>query len=409
MKLKLDTKTIAGLELAKGRREDFAWDTEIEGFGLRLRRSGEDTRRTYVAQYRIGGRRSRRVTLGAAAKLTPTQAREAARKILARVSLGDDPQAEKQAKREAQAQTFKAVVEDYLADRLPALRPASYRLARLYLAGPYFKPLHSMPLASIRRGDVATCVRVITHAHSPATAVAARRAASAFFAWAIAQDLLGDGANPVTGSYRAGNLEARDHVLTDVELIAVWRACGDDDYGRIVRLLILLGSRRQEVGGMRWSELDIDAGTWTLPAERSKNHKPLTVTLPPAAFEIVKSVPRTTRDQLFGSYSPKGFGAWDEGKRALDKRLGGQVRSFRNHDIRRSVATKMADIGVQPHIIEQILNHQSGHKAGLAGVYNRSQYDREVTAALARWANHVTALIEGRAGSNVVSLQHVLA
>src|SRR5262249_33575970 len=91
-----------------------------------------------------------------------------------------------------------------------------------------------------------------------------------------------------------------EHVLSNAELAKLWNACGDDDHGRILKLLILLGSRRQEVGGMRWSEFDLDAGTWTLPVERSKNHRSHTIVLPPAALAIIEAVPRTSRDHLFG-------------------------------------------------------------------------------------------------------------
>ena len=141
------------------------------------------------------------------------------------------------------------------------------------------------------------------HHHSQsqrATAAAARRALSTFFAWTIAEGLLGNGANPVDGARAPDDPASRDHTPTEAELVAIWKACGDDDFGRIVRLLILLGNRRQEVGGMRWSELDLAAGTWTLPGERSKNHRSLTVALPPPALAIIQSVPRTSRDHLFG-------------------------------------------------------------------------------------------------------------
>src|SRR5215831_11012235 len=123
MKLKLDTKAVASLTLGKGQNEDFAWDTELEGFGLRLRRGAERLRRTYVAQYRAKGH-TRRVTIGSTDRLTPAQAREAARKLLARVALGEDPQDEKAAQRTAAERTFRKVVDAYLADKRPRLRPA---------------------------------------------------------------------------------------------------------------------------------------------------------------------------------------------------------------------------------------------------------------------------------------------
>src|SRR5262249_14165267 len=150
----------------------------------------------------------------------------------------------------------------------------------------------------------------------------------------------------------------RERVLSDSELVALWNACKDDDSGRIFRLLILLGQRRSEVGGMRWSEFDDPErpSTWTLPAGRSKNGRAHTLPVPPMALDIIRAVPKMVfRDQLFGARSDEGFASWNKGKIALDQRSG--VTNWTPHDIRRTVATKMADIGVQPHIIEQVLNH----------------------------------------------------
>jgi integrase len=185
-------------------------------------------------------------------------------------------------------------------------------------------------------------------------------------------------------------------VLTDPELAALWRTCGDDDFGRVVKLLVVTGCRRGEIGGMHWSELDPDKGTWTIPSERSKNKRAHTLPLPQLAWDLIQSVPcRATRDHLFGVHADEGHTNWSPAKRDLDLRLGGRVRPFHLHDIRRSVATGLADLGVQPHIIEQLLNHQSGHKAGPAGIYNRSSYEREVKAALALWADHIRAMADG--------------
>jgi integrase len=396
VKLKLDAKTVAALALSKGKAEDFAWDTELEGFGLRLRRRADDgLLRSWVVQYRASGH-TRRVTVGGADKISPPQARDAARKLLARVELGHDPQAERASKRQREAQSFKSVVDSYLAAKQPELRPASYRVTKLYLTGPYFRSLQPFAVTAIARADVAACIRAIAQKHSVSTAAAARRALSAFFAWAIADGLLGDAGNPVDGSYRPADQVPRDRVLGDAELAAIWNAAGEDDYGRIIRLLILLGARANEVGGMRVSELDLDAGTWTLPAERSKNRRGYTVALPPAALAIIAAVPRTERDHLFGNRADKGFTSWPWHKQELDRRLGETMKPWHVHDIRRTVATGMADIGIEPHIIEAVLNHYSGHRRGVAGIYNRSTYERAVAAALARWDEHVLALVEGR-------------
>jgi integrase len=147
---------------------------------------------------------------------------------------------------------------------------------------------------------------------------------------------------------------------------------------------------------MRWSEIDMDMGTWTLPAARSKNKRAHTLPLPQMALDIIAAIPRMVgRDQLFGQRAAHGFTHWGQGKQALDQRLAGKAGQWRLHDLRRTCATRMADIGVQPHIIEAVLNHYGGHRAGVAGVYNRSPYEREMKAALALWAEHVRALVEG--------------
>ena len=199
--------------------------------------------------------------------------------------------------------------------------------------------------------------------------------------------------NPTIGSTKPAESKPRERVLSDDELARIWRACGDDAFGKIIKLLILTGCRRAEIGDMCWSEIDLDRGTFTIPARRAKNGKAHTLPVMPMMLDIITSVPRlVSRDQLFGMRGD-GFTGWVKGKRALDERSG--VRDWTIHDIRRSVATRMADLGVQPHIIEQILNHQSGHKAGPAGIYNRSSYDREVRAALALWEDHVRTLVEG--------------
>jgi integrase len=213
----------------------------------------------------------------------------------------------------------------------------------------------------------------------------------ALYAWAMKQGLVE--ANPVIGTgVPDEHVRSREKVLNPADLVKIWQASGDDSYGTIIKLLVLTGCRRQEVGSMQWSELDQPRGVWTIVAERTKNGRAHALPLPEMVWSIIADIPRWhDGDFVFGRKA--GFQAWAKNKRTLDRRAG--IAPWTAHDIRRSVATGMAEIGIMPHVIEQILNHQSGHKGGIAGIYNRAVYEREMKAALAMWSDHVRSLVEG--------------
>jgi integrase len=391
--MNLNARTVAALRMPTGKTDVIYFDDTLSGFGFRLRAgAGGKLLRSWVTQYRRAGG-TRRITLGPAGVLNAEQARLAARKVLAAAALGQDPQAERIDRRGKDQHSFRSIAKEYLQAKESAVRRRTFVESTRYLTGKYFKPLHAMPIDVIGRKDVAARLVAIGRENGSVTASRARTAVNTFFVWTMQMGYVE--ANPVIGTIQPQDSKVRSRVLSDTELATVWRACGDDDYGKIVRLLILTGARRQEVGGMRWSELDAERSVWTIPAERAKNKRPHSLPLAAAAWQIIDGVPRVAhRDYLFGIRA-QGYGNWAEGKVALDKAVGDSVAPFVVHDIRRTVATRMADLGVQPHIIEQVLNHQSGHKAGPAGIYNRSPYTREVTATLALWADHVRSLAEG--------------
>jgi integrase len=390
--MKLTAKTVAALRLG-GKRDLISFDYDLPGFGYRLRvGAGGRTLRSWVVQYRRAGV-SRRLLLGSADVLSAEQARAMAKKVLAKVALGEDPQANKLDRRDKDRLNLRSIVAEYLAAKETAVRQRTFVEFRRYLTDPrYFGPLLGMPVDTITRRDVAARVVVITRERGLVTAGRARSALSSLYVWALQAGIAE--VNPVVGTAKPKESPSRDRVLSDAELVALWNGCdGLGDIGHIVRLLILMPYRRSEVGGMQWREIDLERGLFTLPTERSKNGKAHTLPLMPMALDVLKSVPRmATRDHLFGVRG-NGFTRWVDGKAALDARSG--VTDWVLHDVRRSVATRMADLSVPPHIIEQILNHRSGHKSGVAGIYNRSSYQREVRSALALWHDHVRKLIEG--------------
>jgi integrase len=179
---------------------------------------------------------------------------------------------------------------------------------------------------------------------------------------------------------------SRDRVLTQDELKALWHSLSDNRFSEIVRLLLLTACRRNEIGNLTWDEIDLKRNLIVLPPDRTKNGRGLELPLSAQALAIIERTPRrNTTPFLFSDAN--GYKGWDQDKMRLDARLG--IAPWRLHDCRRSAATYMAEIGVLPHIIEAVLNHQSGHKASVAGIYNRAKYADEMRAALQRWADHV--------------------
>ncbi len=342
-------------------------------------------------QYRRGGA-TRRLLLGSADVLSVEQARAAGKKALAKVALGDDPQQERVERRKKDRDTLQSAIAEYLAAKTKKVRLKTLQDATRYLlTGPAFKPLHAMPLDTVTRKDVASRIVAMEREAGSIVAGRCRGALATFYVWAMRMGLV-EG-NPVLATIQPEGSKPRERVLRDDELVKIWGACRDDDHGRVVRLLILLGARRREIGGICWSEIDFDAGIWTLPAARSKNGKAHELPLLPMVIEIIKRVPhRVTRDHLFGARSDRGFSGWDRGKQALDARVG--FADWTPHDFRRTLSTRLHDMGVAPHVIEQILNHQ-GHRGSVGSVYNLSRYEREVRAALALWEDHIHTLVEG--------------
>jgi integrase len=390
--------------LPPGKTDAIFFDDDLPGFGYRLRASGDKVGRSWVAQYRHAGQ-TRRMTLGTASVLSSEQARGEAKRILALAALRQDPASERRRKAAADRFTCASLVEQYLAAKKPVVRGRTFTETQRYLEGPYFKPLHNVPVDAVTRRDIAARVLVIQRENGQVAAARARSVLSGMYTWAMESGLTE--VNPTIGTPKPKAPPSRDRTLSDQELVAVWRACGDDDFGRIVKLLISTGQRRSEVGGIaRTTEVDLEHGTWTIPKQRAKNGREHTVPLGSLALDVIRSVPQVVgRDLLFGARTERGFTSWAEHKRALDARLGDQVRDWTLHDLRRTAATRMCDLGIEPHVVEQILNHQSGHRSGVVGVYNKSKYVRAVENAVAAWDRHLRALIEGRDERKVVTFR----
>ena len=383
--MKLTAATVRTLALPKGVSDKIFFDDELPRFGVRVRAGGS---RTWIVQYGIGGK-ERKLPLGLVSALDPSKARSLAKDVLARVRLGEDPLALKHEARARANETLGAQLPRYLAFKRASLRPRSYAQVARHLTV-HAKPLHNRPLATLasdRRG-VAIVLAKVAEASGPVEANMVRSSLSACCRWLMGEGLL-DG-NPIIATNKAAQNGARKRVLSDAELKRVWNGLDDDRYGAIVKLLVLTGLRREEIGGLRWDEIDLDRELIHLPAERCKNKRSHDQPLSSAALAIIAALPREG-DKVFAA-----FGSWGRAKERLDRKLGNDVAPWRLHDLRRLVSTTMHDkLGIQPHIVEHILGHV-GHQGGTAGVYNKADYLDERRRALEKWADHVEGIVTGK-------------
>jgi len=398
----VDQASVARLELPPGRSELRVFDEDLPGFGVRLRAGGK---RTWIVQYRNASGKTQTATLGSTAVVNATRARQAAKQNLANITLGGDPQAKKAEQRARAAETLGAVATRFLRHQQERLKDRSFEQIETHLKK-HWAPLDGLPVHEITRRTVAARLGEIAAERGPFAANRARTTLSGLFTWAMKEGLVD--ANPVLGTNRQADEQARDRVLSDAELVAIWKACRDDDHGRIVRLLILTGARRDEVGDMAKAEISLDARKWNIPRERTKNSRAHELPLSDLAIGILKPATlregREERELIFGD-GAGGFSGWSKAKAAIDERIGAAAAPWRLHDLRRTAATRMADLGVLPHVVEAVLNHVSGHKAGVAGVYNRALYAAEKRRALDLWAAHIEAIVAGRPASNVIPLK----
>jgi integrase len=225
---------------------------------------------------------------------------------------------------------------------------------------------------------------VITADNGPVACNRARSTLSKLYAWAIGEGLCD--ANPVVGTNKRDENGPRERSLSNAEVAQVWLAAPDDDYGRILKLLLLTGCRRAEIGDLKWSEIDLEARTITLPGERTKNGQQHVVPLADSAIAILTGIERRAdREHVFGHTRAGGFCAWSGSKREFDAVLK-MKEPWTVHDLRRTVRTGLGELGVQPHIAEAVINHVPPK---LVRTYDRNTYAAEKRDALDKWASHL--------------------
>lgn len=376
MKQKLTSRYVDTVT-APGPKRLELYDQSLSGFGLRVSTSG---RKTWFYTTRVN-KRVRRWTIGTYPAVSLADARKKAQEALRDTQLGIEP--------ETQKPTLGDVVPQFV-QLYAKPRNRGWRTQERLLMH-HWKPLFECQIDRIKRSDA---VRVLDGIVASASGGSANNAMAVFkklMNWCVDRGMID--VNPIAGLKTPRKRVARDRILTEQELLTLWAVTERDQYpfGPVVQLLILTGQRRAEVAEMRWSEVELNTATWTIPAERAKNGVAHDVPLSPKVVRILQDVPRFAgSDYVFtttGTSPVSGFGRLKE---RLDREVGFSDWWF--HDLRRTAASGMARIGVAPHVIEKVLNHKSGIISGVAAVYNRYSYADEKREALALWSTLLSKL-----------------
>lgn len=390
---KMTDRMLATLKLEVGQKDRLLFDTACPGLGLRLTAKGT---RVFVVQWTDPATRQKvREPLGVWGNLTIEQAREAVRARLGAVAKGIDPRAERAQRRQAAerervetALTFRDLINEWASLHLihRRLRYAREAVRALHYA---FQHLLNRPAARISRLEVVATLDAFAKAGHGSMAGRTMAYARACFRWAEKRGKVPN--NPFMGLPITACTIERERVLTREELGRVWSAAADMTYpwGPVFCLLLLTLTRRDEVAGMRWSELSPDVSIWTIPGHRMKRGISHVVELPLAARKTLAAVRRIEgQDLLFSTTGRTPVSGFSKAKAALDRASG--VTGWRLHDIRRTGVTTLAAMGIDSIVADKLLAHQPSKLRGAARIYQRHDFEAERARALAAWAAFLT-------------------
>jgi integrase len=367
------------------------WDQDLKGFGLKLTPAG---RKVFLVQYRPARDRGnpKKYTIGELGSVTPHQARIEAQRVLAERAAGRDPQKDKQlSRRRLASEAVSELVAEFLTRHAAQNRTAA-ETTRIFHRE-VIPQWGERSVHDVAKRDVIALLDRVRERGSPIMANRVLAAVRKFFNWCLSRGIIER--SPCSGIAAPAREQARHRTLKDEELAAVLSAAQEMGYpfGAIVWFLSLTGQRRDEVGRMRWDHLDPTGCLWVVPGEHAKNGKPHTVHLGPQSRELLNTISRTG-DLVFSVDGRTVFQGYSKAKARLDELSG--VSDWTLHDLRRTVVSGMARLGVAPHVADKILNHQSGTISGVAAVYQRHEFMRERKEALEVWGKHVEGLSSSR-------------
>jgi integrase len=371
-----------------GKDRTIFWDQALSGFGLMVTAAGS---RSYVVQYR-SGRSSRRLTIDGVLSLD--EARRQAKVTLGSVAKGRDPLAERRAELAAGADTFQSIAEEYFAREGKKLR--SYAQRRAVLERLVFPKIGARQIDDIKRSEIVRLLDHVEDTAGPAQADIVLAFLSKIFNWHASRS--DDFRSPIIKGMARHEGTARERILTDEELRAVWQTAEADTgpWGAFIKFLLLTATRRNESARMVWTEV---VGTdWTIPAGRYKTKSDVTLPLSQAARDVLAAVPHFQDcPYVFTNDGRSPISGFSTCKKAFDQLCG--VTGWRLHDLRRTARSLMSRAGINPDHAERCLGHVI---AGVRGTYDRHTYQAEMLRAFEALAQQIDRIVNPT--DNVVQL-----
>lgn len=373
MRKALNSKAVDGFKPQSKRYE--IHDVLCPGFSLRVYPTG---RKVFTVKYRYG-LKQRRVPLGVYPRVSLSDAREKAMEALRLVDDGIDPAA----RRRTLGMTVESICADFIR-QYARPRNRSWRETERILQREFVAVHGQRDIREIRRSDILEMMDGAIERGAPYQANRIHAILRRCYGWCTERNIVET--SPVAGTKPPSREQPRDRVLTDDEIRAVLRVCAKEPYpfGQFVPLLLATAQRRGEVSQMKWSQVDLDAKQWVIPAELSKNGKPHVVPLNDFALRMLVTVPRFADcDWIFTTTRRSPISGFSKALRYVHAES--ETSGWRFHDLRRTAASGMARAGIAPHVVEKVLNHVSGIISGVAAIYNRYGYNAERREALDAW------------------------
>lgn len=416
MQTRLTDASIKKLKPHASKQVDY-WDQILKGFGLRVSPGGT---KTYMIQYRKNGGHPRRLKVARYGEITLENARKKAGELLNIAQEGRDPaKAKQEEKRKNQVEannTFSAVRDLFLDEYVSRqCKPKTAYEYKTVLNGNDFADWSGIPVSKITRRDVKDLLRKITKRGAPTAANRTLAYLRKMMNWCADEEII---TTPPTYGVKAPNTEkARERVLSPDELHIIWRSLDElgTIYGPLYKLMIATGQRKGEITGIHLKEMDREKSLWEIPSDRTKNKLPHIVPMSDLAWSLIGPAPVSRSDLLFtttGKHSVANFSKYEKKLYEKVKALAADTNKtdcfttgWTPHDIRRTFVTWLNENGVEPHVVEALVNHVSGSaKKGVAGVYNRAQYLQQKQAAMMKWERFLNSLLFEKTEDNIFKL-----